>query len=63
VNELRAKENMPALDEELAGNVHFMPANVVPLTDDNVKAYLAQSKLALDQAAKLKHNPAGDDKV
>lgn len=63
VNELRAKENMPALDEVLAGNVHFMPANVVPLTDDNVKAYLAQSKLALDKAAKLNHNPAGDDKA
>lgn len=63
VNELRAKENMPALNEVIAGNVHFMPANVVPLTDDNVKAYLAQSKLALDQAAKLKHNPAGDDKA
>lgn len=63
VNELRAKENAPALDEEIAGNVHFMPANVVPLTDENVKAYLAQSKLALEAGkAKTAHNPAGDDK-
>jgi HK97 family phage portal protein len=62
VNELRAKENMPALDEAIAGNTHFMPANVVPLTDDNVKAFFAKSKLALDQAASLNHNKAGDDK-
>ncbi|MCD1654724.1 phage portal protein [Treponema zuelzerae] len=63
VNEIRAKENMPALDEAYAGNVHFIPVNIMPLTDDNVRAVLAQSKLALQKsAAESKHNKSGDDK-
>lgn len=46
LNEIRAKENLPPLE---AGDYAFVPANLIPLTKDNVEAILAKSKLALQQ--------------
>ena len=45
------------------GDVLFMPVNLMPLTQDNIDALLAKSKLALKELEiKQEHNPAGDDK-
>ena len=58
MNEVRKKLGME--DMGPAGDVHFIPSNLMPLTMENVDAYMAKSKLALEQAQG--HNPNGDDK-
>lgn len=57
MNEARKKLGMPSMGE--AGDYHFIPANLMPLTMDNVDAYMAKSKLIIQQS----HNPQGDDKI
>ena len=54
---LTVNEGRDALDLEAveAGDQIFVPANMYPLTKENVDAFFAQSKLA-------SHNTAGDDK-
>src|SRR5574344_1093937 len=47
VNEIRSKENLTPIE---AGDYHFVPANLLPLTEENVSAILAKSKLALIEA-------------
>lgn len=59
MNEVRKKLGME--DMGPAGDVHFIPSNLMPLTMENVDAYMAKSKLALEQAKE--HNPNGDDKT
>lgn len=56
MNEVRKKLGME--DMGSAGDYHFIPANLMPLTQENIDAYMAKSKLALEQS----HNPQGDDK-
>ena len=62
-NEARQKENMPPIE---AGDTFFMPANMMPLNDETVEAYMAKQK---NEAAGLnptdpqaQHFVAGDDK-
>ena len=57
MNEARKKLGMPSMGE--AGDYHFIPANLMPLTEENVDAYMAKSKLIIQQS----HNPQGDDKI
>jgi len=59
MNEVRKKLGME--DMGPAGDVHFIPANLMPLTMENIDAYMAKSKLALEQAEG--HDPNGDDKT
>ena len=59
MNEVRKKLGMEDMGE--AGDVHFIPSNLMPLTMENIEAYMAKSKLALEQAQG--HNPNGDDKT
>ena len=59
MNEVRKKLGME--DMGPAGDVHFIPSNLMPLTMENVDAYMAKSKLALEQAQA--HNQNGDDKT
>ena len=54
INEARKKLGMEDIGD--VGDVHFIPANLMPLTDENIDAYMAQNKTALG------HNPNGDDK-
>lgn len=63
-NEIRAKENLPEIE---AGDNHFVPANMMPLTDDIVNAYMAKSK---EINANMEspntnglHDNKGDDKI
>ena len=42
-----------------AGDYHFIPSNLMPLTMENIDAYMAKSKIAIEQA----HDPKGDDKT
>ena len=58
MNEVRKKLGME--DMGPAGDVHFIPSNLMPLTIENIEAYMAKNKLALQQAEQ--HNPQGDDK-
>ena len=59
MNEVRKKLGMEDMGE--AGDVHFIPSNLMPLTKENIDAYMAKNKLALQQA-EGNHNPNGDDK-
>ena len=54
INEARKKLGMEDIGD--VGDFHFIPANLMPLTDENIDAYMAQNKTALG------HNPSGDDK-
>ena len=57
MNEVRKKLGMEDMGE--AGDVHFIPSNLMPLNMETVNAYMAKSKLAMEQG----HNPNGDDKT
>jgi len=64
-NEIRRKENLSEIE---AGNNHFIQANLMPLTDDIIEAYMANSKLKLEQLNTYSpntngnHSNLGDDK-
>ena len=62
-NEIRAKENLAPVE---AGNYNFIPANLMPLTESNIKAYMAQSKATAAAAEKADkegtQTGAGSDK-
>lgn len=58
MNEVRKKLGME--DMGPAGDYHFIPSNLMPLTEDNIEAYMAKQKLALQES---EHNPQGDDKT
>lgn len=61
VNEIRSKENLPPVE---AGNYNFIPANLMPLTEENVKAYMAKSKIEIQNAEKAETVPdRGSDKI
>jgi HK97 family phage portal protein len=62
-NEIRRKENLPEIEEK-AGNTLFIPANLLPLRDDVVDAYMANSRLKLEEIKNLEnqHEKIGDDK-
>lgn len=61
VNEIRAKENLPPVE---AGNYNFIPANLMPLTEENIKAYMAKSKIEIENAETAGTQPSrGSDKT
>ena len=62
-NEARQRENLPPIE---AGDTYFMPANMMPLTEETVEAYMAKQK---SEAAGMnptdpdsQHFAGGDDK-
>lgn len=57
INEARSKLGMTDISDEFAGDVYFVPSNLMPVTQENVEAYMAKNKIALGN-----HNPNGDDK-
>jgi HK97 family phage portal protein len=59
INEARAKLDMTGIGD--VGDYYFFPAGYTPLTVDNINAFFAQSKAALQELPES-HNPAGDDK-
>jgi len=69
INEIRAKENLPPIE---GGDIHWLPANMMPLKDDIIESYMAGAKLKqYELEAKLNesmpgmpgdHLPMGDDK-
>jgi HK97 family phage portal protein len=65
-NEIRRKENLPE-SEEKSGNTLFLPANVMPLKDSVVDAYMAKSKEIEQNLSSPNiqgdHNNLGDDKT
>jgi HK97 family phage portal protein len=65
-NEVRRKENLSESDEK-SGNTLFLPANLMPLKDSVVDAYMAKSKAIEQNLASPNtqgdHNNLGDDKT
>jgi HK97 family phage portal protein len=68
-NEIRRKENLPEIE---AGDTHFITANLMPLREDIIDAYMANSKLKLEEVKKIntdspntegEHSNLGDDKI
>lgn len=61
VNEIRTKENLPPVE---AGNYNFVPANLMPLTEANINAYMAKSKIEIENAEKANTQiNKGSDKI
>ena len=62
-NEIRRKENLPEIE---AGDNHFIQANLMPLTNDIINAYMANSKLINQNITSPdtngNHSNMGDDK-
>lgn len=65
VNEARSKLGLDDIGTE--GDYYWMPANLIPMTEDNIQAILAKSKVALQQIQEPEieqldqHSKAGDD--
>lgn len=47
LNEARRKLGLQSVDNEVEGDTRWIPSNLVPLTEDNIDAYLAKSKTLL----------------
>jgi HK97 family phage portal protein len=66
-NEVRRKENLPSINEE-AGDTLFVPANLLPLRDSVVDAYMAGARLKQQELnenspdTQGEHEKIGDDK-
>lgn len=58
LNEMRRKIGMDDIGE--AGDYHFVASNLMPLTMENIEAYMAANKAKMEQSQE--HNPNGDDK-
>ena len=59
-NEVRAKENLSSIE---AGDCSFIPANLMPLTKENIDAYMAKSKIEIENAEQAEtSNGVGSDK-
>ena len=64
LNEARQSLGLSTVDNEVEGNTRLVPSNLMPFTEDNIKAMFAQSKIALAEAEQTQeHNPSGDDKL
>jgi HK97 family phage portal protein len=65
-NEIRKKENLPPTQEK-SGDTLFIPANLMPLKDEQIDALLASARLKLEQAKNSDyhedHPGIGDDKA
>ena len=59
VNEVRSKENLSPIE---AGNYNFIQANLMPLTESVVNAYMASAKLKMEQMISKDSSGVGDDK-
>jgi len=63
-NEIRKKENLPEIE---AGDNHFVQAQLMPLTNEIIEAYMANSKLINKNLSSPningKHDNKGDDKI
>jgi hypothetical protein len=62
-NEVRRRENLPEVDPAV-GDMLFLPANLLPLRKDVIDAYMANSKVKMEQLQNKEnqHEKIGDDK-
>lgn len=60
INEARSKLGMTDIGD--AGDYYFLPANLLPVTEDVIDAYMAKSKAIQADLDAAGHNPLGDDK-
>lgn len=59
LNDINRRENRPLLEPEI-GDVRFIPVNLMPLTAENVGAYMAAQKEKMEQIGKGKVTIKGD---
>jgi hypothetical protein len=59
INEVRKKENLPSTDEE-AGDTLFVQANLMPLKDSVINAYMSGAKLKQQELNTDSPNTQGD---
>lgn len=57
VNEIRKKENLDALEDDVAGNTHWVMSNLVPLKEDVVNSYMASARLKQQELEQLQNEP------
>lgn len=50
LNEVREQLDLSNVENDVEGNTRFLPSNLLPLTEENIKAILAKSKLALQES-------------
>lgn len=71
LSEARRRLHLQAMENDVEGDTHWIPANLVPLTEENIRAYLAKSKAELGSGASSatsmedkmnEHSTLGDDK-
>lgn len=60
-NEARSKLGLPDIGPE--GDFHFLNSALMPLTEENIEAYMAKAKLQIQAAVDGDHSPIGDDKA
>lgn len=60
IDEIREKENLPPLEDEVAGTTHFGEANLMPLNKETIKAYMANQKAKMQES---QGQPALDKKI
>lgn len=71
LNEIREQLHLPAIENETEGSTRVIGSNLMPYTEENIKAILASSKLKLkeyeagradvDVKTEAGHNPVGRD--
>lgn len=61
VDEIRKKENLPELGTDAAQTL-FIPANLMPVTDEVVDSYMASAKLKAQELTTKDASGVGDDK-
>lgn len=69
LNEVREALNVSAVDNSVEGSTHWIPSNLIPLTEENIHAILAKSKNEMMKTAAEKqedkfadHNGSVQDK-
>jgi HK97 family phage portal protein len=62
-NEVRHKENLAPIDER-AGDTLYIPANLLPVRDNVIDAFLASAQLKMEELSEKEnqHSIVGDDK-
>lgn len=62
LNEARQSLGLATVENELEGNTRWIPANLMPMTEETIDSYMAKSKQIMTQMDS-EHNVNGDDKL
>lgn len=57
VNEVRKRENLDAIEDDVAGNAHFVLSNLMPLSEDIIESYMSNAKLKQKELEMIGQQP------